>query len=135
MGQDKAIGGDKNEAQQTPKNVSEVRSSMGLAGYYIIFIEVFSRIAHPITSLQKKCVKFDWTSECEESFQHLNNLLTSAPTLNIVDQNEDFIVCIDSCKEGIGGVLAQNEHVICYESRKLKKHENHYAHMIYNWKP
>jgi hypothetical protein len=44
---------------------------MGLAGYYRIFIEGFSKIAHPITSLQKKGVKFEWTSECEESFQHL----------------------------------------------------------------
>ena len=41
-----------------PKNVTEVRSFMGLAGYYIRFIARFSKIAHPITSLQKKGVKF-----------------------------------------------------------------------------
>jgi hypothetical protein len=45
-------------------------------------------IAHPITSLQKKGVKFEWTFECEEIFQHLKNLLTSAPILNIADPNE-----------------------------------------------
>jgi hypothetical protein len=57
----------------------------------------------------------------------LKNLLTSAPILKVVDPNEDFIVCIDACKEGLGGVLIQNGHVICYESRKLKEHERHYA--------
>jgi hypothetical protein len=72
-------------------------------------------------------VKFEWTFECEERFQHLKNLLTSAPILNIVDPNEDFIVCIDACKEGLGEILSQNGHVICYESRKLKEHERHYA--------
>jgi hypothetical protein len=90
------------------KNVSEVRSFMGFFGYYRIFIEGFSRIAHPITSLQKKDVNFEWTSECEESFQHLKNLLTSAPILKIVDSNEDYVVCINAFKEGLGGVLTQN---------------------------
>jgi hypothetical protein len=115
------------EGWPTPRNVSEVRSFMGLAGYYRRSIEGFSKFVHPITSLQKKGVKFEWNSECEERFQHLNNLLTSAPILNIVDPNEDFIVCIDACKQGIGGVLTRNGHVICHESRKLKEHERQYA--------
>jgi hypothetical protein len=110
-----------------PKNVIDVRSFMGLAGYYRIFIQGFSKIAHPITSLQKKGVKFQWTLDCEKSFQHLKQLLTSAPILRIADPNEDFNVCTDACKEGLGGVLSQNGFVICYESRKLKEHERHYA--------
>jgi hypothetical protein len=77
----------------------EVRSFMGLSGYYRIFIEDFSKIVHPITSLQKKGVKFEWTEDCERSFQHLMNLLISAPILSIVDPTEDFVVCIDACKE------------------------------------
>jgi hypothetical protein len=48
-----------------PKNVIEVRSFMGLVGYYRIFIEGFSKIAHPITSLQKKGVKFKWTLDLQ----------------------------------------------------------------------
>jgi hypothetical protein len=110
-----------------PKNVTEVRSFMGLASYYRIFIEGFSKIPHPITSLQKKGVNFQWTLDCEKSFQQLKKLLTSAPILRIADPNEYFIVCMDSCKEGLGGVLIQNGFVVCYESRKLKEHERHYA--------
>jgi hypothetical protein len=72
-------------------------------------------------------VKFQWTLDCEKSFQHLKQLLTSAPILRIADPNEDFIVCIDACNEGLGGVLSQNGFVICYESRKLKEHERNYV--------
>jgi hypothetical protein len=80
-----------------------------------------------ITSLQKKGIKFEWNTKCEESFQHLKDLLTSAPILKVADPDEDFVVCTDACKEGLGGVLTQNGHVICYESRKLKEHEINYA--------
>jgi hypothetical protein len=107
--------------------VTEVRSFICRVGYYKRFIAGFSRIAHPITSLQRKGVKFQWTTECEKSFQQLKKLLTSAPILRIVDPNEDSMVCTDACKEGLGGVLSQNGFVICFESRKLKEHERLYA--------
>ena len=100
---------------------------MGLAGCYIRFIKGFSQIVHPITSLQKKGVRFDWTLDCARSFQHLKSLLTSVPILRIVDLDANFIVFTDACKEGLGGVLSQNGHVVCYESRKLKEHERLYA--------
>jgi hypothetical protein len=109
-----------------PKNVIEVRSFMGLAGYYKRFIEGFSKISHPITSLQNKGVEFQLTVECENSFQHLKQLLTSARILRIADPNEDYVVCTDACK-GLGGVLIQNGYVVGYELRKLKEHERHYA--------
>ena len=54
-------------------------------------------------------------------------MLTNAPILRIADLNEDFVVCKDACKEGLGGVLSRNGFVICYESRKLKEHERNYA--------
>jgi hypothetical protein len=110
-----------------PRNVAEVRSFMGLVGYYRRFIAEFSRIAHPITSLQRKEKTFQWTEECEKSFQRLKQLLTNAPILRIVDPNMDFMVCTDVCKEGLGGVLSHNGFVICYESRKLKENEKNYA--------
>ena len=52
----------------TPRNVTYVRSFMGLAGYYRRFIEGFSKVVQPITSLQRKGIKFEWTPGCEESF-------------------------------------------------------------------
>jgi hypothetical protein len=110
-----------------PRNVVEFRSFMGLVGYYIRFIIGFLRIAHCITSLQRKEKKFHWTEECEKSFQRLKHLLTSTPILRIADPNMDFVVCTDACKEGLGGVLSQDGFVICYESRKLKEHEKNYA--------
>jgi hypothetical protein len=72
-------------------------------------------------------VKFQWTTECEKSFQKLKQFLTSAPTLRIANPNEYFVVCIDACKEGLGGVLSQNGFVVCFESRKLKENERLYA--------
>jgi hypothetical protein len=100
---------------------------MGLDGYYERFIGGFSRIPYPITSLQRKEKKFQWTKNCEKIFQRLKQLLTSAPILRIGDPSVDFVVCTDACKEGLGGVLSQNGFIICYESRKLKEHERNYA--------
>jgi hypothetical protein len=65
-----------------------------------------------ITSLQKKGVKFEWNSNCEENFQQLNHILTSAPILKIVDPDEFFFLYIDACKEGLGGFLGQKDHVV-----------------------
>jgi hypothetical protein len=89
------------EGWPTPRNVSEVRSFMGLAGYYRRFIEGFSKISHPITSLQKKGVRFEWIVDCERSFQHLKYLLTSAPILRIVDPNEDSLYAHMHVKKGL----------------------------------
>ena len=72
-------------------------------------------------------MKFEWTSRCEESFQQLKNILTSAPILKVADPEKDFVVCTDACRQGLGGFLMQDNHVICYESRKLKEHEKNYA--------
>ena len=104
----------------TPRNVTDVRSFMGLAGYHRRFIEGFSKVAHAITSFQKKGVNFEWTLKCEEIFQRLKNILTSAPVLKVADPEKYFVVCTDACGQGLGGVLMQDNHVICYESRKLR---------------
>jgi hypothetical protein len=77
---------------KTPKNVTIVKSFMGLATYYKRFIVGFSRISHPITSLQRKGVKVQRKTECEKSLQQLKHLLTSAPIPGIADPNEDFVV-------------------------------------------
>ena len=78
----------------TRNNVIEVRSFMGLARYYGIFIEILSKVAHAIASLQMKGIKFEWNSKCEESFQWLKYLLTSAPILKVADPEKYFVVCV-----------------------------------------
>jgi hypothetical protein len=100
----------------TPRNVPEVRSFMGLDGYYRRFLKVFSNIGNPITSLQRKGKKFIWSLECEDNFQQLKNLLTNAHVLKIEDQEKDFLVCIDACNGGFSGVLMKYGQVILYES-------------------
>jgi hypothetical protein len=110
-----------------PKNAHEVRSFMGLAGYYRRFVEGFSKIAKPITTLQCKGVRYEWTEECDSAFIELKRLLTSAPILRVSDMEKDFTVCTDASKQGLGAVLMQDGGVIAYASRKLKKHEELYA--------
>jgi hypothetical protein len=111
----------------TPKDISDIRSFMGLVGYYRRFIKGFSKIGFPITALQKKRVKFLWTPKCEERFQTLKHLLTHALILKIVDPETDFLMCNDACKEGLGGVLMQEGSVVCYDSQKLNEHEVNYV--------
>jgi hypothetical protein len=110
-----------------PKNAHEVRSFMGLAGYYQRFVEGFSKIEKPITTWQRKGVRYEWTKECESAFIELKRLLTSALILRVSDMENDFTVCTDASKKGLGAVLMQDGGVIAYASRKLKKHEELYA--------
>jgi hypothetical protein len=95
----------------TPKDVSDIRSFMGLAGYYRRFIKGFSKIGYPITALQKKGIKFIWTSKCEERFQELKYLLTHAPMLTIADPDNYFLVCTDVCKEGLRGQMTFTRYI------------------------
>jgi hypothetical protein len=69
---------------------------MGLATYYMRFIEWLSKIIHPIIYLQKKSAKFVWTVKCEDNFNLLKELLTSAPILKIANPNENFVVCTNA---------------------------------------
>jgi len=87
-----------------PKDVEDIRSFMGITGYYCRFIEGFSKTTYPITSLQKKGTKFKWTQKCQDSFNKLKELLTMTPILKVVDPEKDFIVCVNASKEGLGGV-------------------------------
>ena len=88
-----------------PKNAHEVRSFMGLAGYYQRFLEGFSKREKPITTLQRKGVRYEWTEECDSAFIDLKRLLTSAPILRVSDMEKDFTVYMDASKKGLGAVL------------------------------
>jgi hypothetical protein len=106
-----------------PKDLEDIRSFMGITRYYRRFIEGFSKIAYPIMSLQKKGTKFNWSQKCQDNFNKIKESLTLAPILKATDPDKDFTICVDASKEGLGGVLTQEGHVIFYESRKLKEHE------------
>ena len=86
-------------------SVHEVRSFLGLAGYYRRFILDFSKIAKPMTRLLQKDEKFVWTLECEAAFHTLRTLLTSAPVLAQPDIEKPFDVFCDVSGTGLGCVL------------------------------
>ena len=109
-----------------PKNVSEVRSFLGLAGYYRKFVEGFSKIAAPQTKLTRKDVKYDWVDACQQSFKELKGRLTLIPVLALPNGRDGFVVYSDASRQGLGCVLMQNDRVIAYASRQLKKHEENY---------
>ena len=92
-----------------PKNASEIRSFLGLAGYYRRYVEDFSRIAAPLTALTRKGIKYEWTEKCERSFQELKKRLTSAPILMLPEGSEDFVIFSDASKLGLGAVLSHND--------------------------
>ena len=79
-----------------PKTPTEVRSFLGLAGYYRRFVQDFAKIATPLTKLTRKNKKFIWNEKCEESFQELKMRLVTAPVLALPDDQGNFIIFSDA---------------------------------------
>ncbi|KAI3797484.1 hypothetical protein L1987_32741 [Smallanthus sonchifolius] len=111
-------------APQTP---TEVRSFLGLAGYYRRFISNFSKIAVPLTALTHKGKPYEWGPKQEEAFQTLKQKLCDAPILTLPEGNDDLVVYCDASNLGLGYVLMQRGKVIAYASRQLKIHEKNYT--------
>lgn len=99
------------------KSPTEIKSFLGLAGYYRRFIQDFSRIAKPMTELTKKGVKFLWVDPQEQAFQTLKKKLCEAPILALPEGTEDLVVYSDASGTGLGCVLMQRDKVIAYASR------------------
>nr|GEW43737.1 hypothetical protein [Tanacetum cinerariifolium] len=108
---------------KAPKTLIEVRSLLGLAGYYCRFIENISKIAKSLTILTRKCKTFDWGEEQELAFQTLKDKFVLA----LPDGPEDFVVYCDASGIGLGCVLMQRGKVIDCASRQLKIHKNNYT--------
>jgi hypothetical protein len=106
-----------------PTTVHEIRSFLGLVGYYRRFIPDFSRIAKPMTELLKKGVKFSWDQKCDDAFHTLRDHLTTAPVLAQPDVSKSFDIYCDASGTGLGCVLMQDNRVIAYASRALRVHE------------
>lgn len=88
-----------------PRNVTEVQSFLGLAGYYRRFVKGFSMIATPMTKLLQKDVKFEWSEKCQKSFDQLKTYLTKAPVLVQPESGKEFVIYSDASLNGLGCVL------------------------------
>ena len=111
---------------EVPKSVTEIRSFLGLAGYYRRFVRNFSIIARSLTNLLKKDQQFVWDGSCQESFEELKRRLTTFPILAVPSEKGNFVVYTDASRSGLGGVLMQEGKVIAYTSRQLRPHEQNY---------
>ncbi|XP_076384553.1 uncharacterized protein LOC143263569 [Megalopta genalis] len=114
-----------------PKNAKNVREFLGLAGYYRRFIDKFSKISKPLTSLLKRDSRFEWGASQDLAFTTLKEILTTEPLLQYPDFDREFNVTTDASGFAIGGVLSQGEpgkdKPIAYASRLLQGAELNYS--------
>ena len=90
-----------------PRNVTEVRSFLGLAGYYKRFVKGFSMTAAPMTRFLQKNVKYEWSEKCQRSFDMLKSFLTEAPILIQPTYCKEYVIFSDASLNELGCVLMQ----------------------------
>jgi hypothetical protein len=108
---------------EAPINVKDVQAFLGFSNFYRRFIRGFSRIVRPLVSLTKKDAKFNWTATCQEAFQTLKSLFTSAPILRHFDPSKETIVECDASDFVSSGILSQYDsdgtlHPVAFMSKK-----------------
>ncbi|GJS33139.1 putative reverse transcriptase domain-containing protein [Tanacetum coccineum] len=103
---------------EAPRTPSEVRSFLGLAGYYRRFIENFSKIAKPFTVLTQKSKTYDWGEEQENAFQTLKDKLCNAPVLTLPDRLEDFMKELNTRQRRWIELFSDYDFEICYHPGK-----------------
>ena len=116
----------------TPKNLKETRQFLGLSSFYRRFINGFVTIAHPLHQMTRKGVHFRWNSECQQAFETLKHLLTSAPVLAYPRVEDPFVLETDASILGLGAILSQHQpdgtvHPVAYASRSLNQAERNYG--------
>jgi hypothetical protein len=113
-----------------PRNVAQVRSFLGLAGYYRHFIQRFAHTALPLTRLTKGGNPFQWGEEQSAAFEELKRRVTTAPVLAYPDPDKPFTVTADASDYAIGAVLSQDQgkglQPIAFYSRQLSPPECNY---------
>lgn len=114
-----------------PMNAKDIKSFMGTVGYFRRFIDKFSDIAKPLTSLLKKDVKFQWNEKCEAAFNELKNKLISAPILQYINFDKNLFLKTDASGTGISAILTQgtldNDLPVAFISRTLQDAETRYS--------
>ena len=109
-----------------PKDVSQVRSFLGMTNYFRKFIQNHPSRVTPLTDMTKKSVKWLWSEKCQKAFEDVKMQLTKAPVLVLPDPDKNYSVVCDASGIGIGAVLLQDGHAIAFESRKLTPAEKNY---------
>ena len=113
-----------------PKTATEVRSFLGLAGYYRRYVKGFAAIAAPLHALTRKDALFHWSEDCQSAFDQLKVRLTTSPITAFPDFSKEFRLYTDTSTAGLGAILAQirdgKERIICCASRALNKAEKSY---------
>ena len=115
---------------QPPTSVTQVRSFLGLVGYYRRFIKGFSKIAAPLNNLLETNKPFAWTEECTKGYQELKDLLLKEPVVAYQDFTVPFRLYTNASNIGLGAILAQKQkgrEIICCLSRMLNKSEQIYS--------
>ena len=92
-----------------PINVSEVRSFLGLVGYYRRFVKRFSDKAAPLNSLVRKDQAWNWTQECQHAFETLKGEIASRPVSAYPDFSKPFWLYTDASNIGLGAILTQKQ--------------------------
>ena len=122
------------DAFPTPKTKKQVRTFLGLSGYYHQFIQNYASLAAPLFDLTRKSLpkQVRWTDKCQEAFVKLKDCLCKAPVLNNPDFSRSFVLQTDASDQGIGAVLSQvdeadQEHPVAFYSRKFLVREERYA--------
>lgn len=112
----------------TPRNVSELRSFLGLANYFRKFLQGYSSVVAPLTALLSKKASWPdgWDSRCDAAFEQVKQALISAPVLALPDPTQPYEVICDASAFAIGAILLQHGRPIAYESRKLIPAEQNY---------
>lgn len=114
-----------------PKCPKDVKSFLGLTGYYRKFIKNFAKIAQPLNNLLKKDTPFIWNPLCTRAFEELKEKLINPPILQYPDFSREFILTTDASGVGISGILSQgnigSDLPIAYGSRSLSKSEKNYS--------
>ncbi|GJV83173.1 putative reverse transcriptase domain-containing protein [Tanacetum coccineum] len=113
-----------------PTIVTEVRSFLGLAGYYRRFVEGFSLLALLLTKLMRKREKFVWNEDRENSFEELKRRLVSSPVLTLPSWTGGYQIYSDASKKGLGCILMQHGKVIAYASRQLKPYKRRWLELL-----
>ncbi|KAI7201342.1 hypothetical protein KC365_g18742, partial [Hortaea werneckii] len=118
------------EEWPTPKTVKDIQAFLGLANYNRKFVEGYSKLATPLTSLTKKDIKFVWTEKQEKAFQQLKKACIQSPTLMLFDTKKPVQVETDASDLAIGACLTQEHngkrHPVAYYSRKMTPAEQNY---------